>query len=127
MKLRMLCQLGVRVALAMCSASGAYAATDCKNAVLQGDMNSCAVEDYKREDARLNSLYKQVVALSDQAEVAKLKQIQVAWIKFRDLHCNYEEGRYEGGTMAPLVRFSCLREVTRQRNETLQALLKDFH
>jgi uncharacterized protein YecT (DUF1311 family) len=108
-------------------AGPARAATDCDNATNQQAMNECAADAYKREDARLNKLYKDVLALSDKTDVARLKQAQVAWIKFRDLHCNYEEGRYEGGTMAPLVGFTCLRDLTRQRNETLQALLKDFH
>lgn len=90
-------------------------------------MNSCAAAAYQREDARLNSLYKQVVALSDKPDFARLKQSQLAWLKFRHLHCDYEEKGYEGGSMAPLVKFSCLGNLTRQRNETLQALIKDFH
>lgn len=121
------CSLYAAFALALCIASSAHAATDCDNAMTQGDMNACAAADYRREDAKLNSLYKQVVGLSDKADIAKLKEIQVAWIRFRDLHCGYEENRYEGGSMAPLVRFNCLRDLTRQRNETLQALIKDFH
>lgn len=114
-------------ALAACLALPAQAATDCSNAVVQQDMNRCAAEAYQREDERLNSLYKQLVGLSDRTEVTRLKQIQTAWIKFRDMHCDYEENRYEGGSMAPLVKFNCLRNLTRQRNETLQALVKDFH
>lgn len=119
----------VRLALALvlCASAPAHAALDCDNAVRQGDMNSCAAADYKREDARLNQLYKQLVGLSDKAQVAKLKQIQLAWIRFRDLHCNYAEGRYEGGSMAPLVGWTCLRDLTRQRNATLQDLINDAH
>ena len=119
--------IGRAAALALFVSAPAFAATDCANAVRQGDMNQCAADAYKREDARLNTLYKQLVGLSDKAEAARLKQIQLAWIKFRDLHCTYEESRYEGGSMAPLVRFNCLRDLTRQRNDTLQALVKDFH
>lgn len=105
----------------------AHAAPDCNNAMTQQDMNSCAAQAYLREDARLNSLYKQLVGLSDKTDSAMLKQSQIAWLKFRDLHCDYEENRYEGGSMAPLVKFNCLRELTKQRNETLQAVIKDFH
>jgi uncharacterized protein YecT (DUF1311 family) len=104
-----------------------HAAIDCDNATNQGDMNACAAQAFKREDARLNVLYKKLSGLSDKAEVAKLKQIQLAWLKFRDLHCQYEEGRYEGGSMAPLVGNNCLRNLTKQRNETLQAVINDFH
>lgn len=114
-------------ALAMLACGPAFAAADCDNAIRQGDMNACAAADFKREDARLNKLYKELVGLSDKSEAARLRQIQLAWVKFRDLHCDYEEKRYEGGSMAPLVRFNCLRDLTRQRNETLQALIKDVH
>jgi uncharacterized protein YecT (DUF1311 family) len=117
----------VLLALAMVTSVPVFAAVDCDNAMNQRDMNDCAAAAFKREDARLNKLYKELVGLSDKTEVAKVKQIQLAWIKFRDLHCNYAQGRYEGGRMAPLVGFSCLRDLTRQRNDTLQALIKDFH
>jgi uncharacterized protein YecT (DUF1311 family) len=112
--------------LAACNAMPARAATDCAQAS-QADMNACAAQAYRREDVQLNLLYKQLVGLSSRSEVAKLKRAQTAWIAFRDLHCRYDEGRYEGGSMAPLVGFTCLRNLTRQRNETLQALIKDVH
>lgn len=105
----------------------AYAGGDCAAAADQGAMNACAADQFKQEDARLNRLYKQLVGLSDQTEVAMLKQIQRSWIAFRDQHCEYERSRYAGGSMAPLVRFNCLRNLTRQRNDTLEALVKDFH
>ena len=114
-------------ALALLASAPAFAAKDCDNALRQGAMNQCPADAYKREDVRLNTLYKQLVGLSDKAEAARLKQIQLAWIRFRDLHCRYEKSRYEGGSMAPLVYFNCLRDLTRQRNDTLQALIKDFH
>jgi uncharacterized protein YecT (DUF1311 family) len=119
----------IRIALVLAASTAlpAHAATDCDNAMTQQAMNSCAAAAYQREDARLNSLYKQLVALSDKSDSARLKQSQIAWLKFRDLHCDYEEKRYEGGSVAPLVKFTCLGNLTRQRNDTLQALTKDFH
>lgn len=118
------------LALTALTALPAHAATDCSNPMAQGDLNTCAAEAYRREDLRLNSLYKQLIGLSeevDKADVVRLKQIQVAWIKFRDLHCDYEENRYAGGSMASMVYFKCMQNLTKQRNDTLQALVKDFH
>lgn len=113
--------------LALSASRHASAAVDCNNANNQRDMNACAAEAFKLEDQRLNKLYKELVGRSDKSEIAKLKQIQLAWIKFRDLHCAYEQQRYEGGSMAPMVRTNCLRDLTKQRNDTLQAVIKDFH
>jgi uncharacterized protein YecT (DUF1311 family) len=116
--------------LSALTALPAHAATDCSNPMAQIDLNTCAAEAYRREDLRLNGLYKQLIGLSetvDKKDIARLKQIQVAWIKFRDLHCDYEENRYAGGSMASMVYFKCMRDLTEQRNATLQALVKDFH
>jgi len=37
-------------------------AQDCRNAMTQGELNDCANEAYKKSDAELNALYKQVVS-----------------------------------------------------------------
>lgn len=125
----MTCKLAIRSAfvLALCAALPAQAATDCAQAMQQADLNRCAADGFKREDARLNTLYKELVGRSDKAEAGKLRQAQRAWISFRDLHCQYEQSRYQGGSMAPLVHATCLGNLTRQRNDTLQAVIKDFH
>lgn len=123
--------LAIRVstaaALALCAVLSAQAATDCDQAVRQADLNRCAAQAFKREDTRLNSLYKELIGRSDKAQAGKLKQAQRAWISFRDLHCQYEQSRYQGGSMAPLVHASCLGNLTRQRNDTLQAVIKDLN
>jgi uncharacterized protein YecT (DUF1311 family) len=106
-------------------AASASAAENCKNPQSQLAMNTCAAQDYKREDVRLNKNYQGLMAKTEKGQQAKLKALQLAWIKFRDLKCDYESAQYEGGTIYPFVQESCLAEMTRQRNKDLKAMLEE--
>jgi uncharacterized protein YecT (DUF1311 family) len=117
--------IGVTLISASMFAASAMAAEDCKHPVSQMAMNVCAGKDYQREDATLNKLYKELVAKLEKDRRAKLKQIQVTWIKYRDLQCDFDSSNYDGGSMYPLVRSSCLARVTVARNTELSAMLKE--
>ncbi|RSZ55758.1 DUF1311 domain-containing protein [Massilia atriviolacea] len=106
-------------------ANPAAAADDCKDPMTQYDMNRCSAKDAGREDALLNKNYKELMGKVDAQEKAQIKTVQLAWIKFRDLQCNYESDRYEGGSMQPLVHSSCLYGMTKQRNKELTAMIKE--
>jgi uncharacterized protein YecT (DUF1311 family) len=88
-------------------------------------MNACAANEYQREDAKLNEYYKALAGKLGPSEKERLKAAQRAWIKFRDLQCELEASRYEGGSIQPLVRSSCLAQVTKQRNEDLRRMIED--
>ena len=88
-------------------------------------MNVCSAQEYEREDAKLNKNYTELIAKLESKEKEKLKNIQLAWIKFRDLQCDYEASRYGGGSIMPLVRSSCLSQMTKQRNKDLKSMLDD--
>lgn len=113
------------VSASMFAASAMAAEEDCKNPVSQMAMNVCAGKDYQREDATLNKRYKELVAKLEKDRRAKLKQVQVTWIKYRDLQCDFDSSNYDGGSMYPLVRSSCLARMTAQRNKELEAMLKE--
>lgn len=103
----------------------ASAADDCKNPQTQMAMNVCSAQDYEREDSKLNKNYKALIAKLETKDKEKLKNIQLAWIKFRDLQCDYEASRYEGGSIMPLISSSCLFQMTKQRNKDLKSMLDD--
>jgi uncharacterized protein YecT (DUF1311 family) len=102
-----------------------HAADNCNNLKIQIEMNACAAKQYQREDVRLNKYYKDLVGKLGPSEKERLKAAQRAWIKFRDLQCEFEESRYEGGSIQPLVRSICLAQVTKQRNEDLRRMIQD--
>jgi len=54
-----------------------------------------------------------------------LKAVQLAWIKYKDLRCDFEYSFYEGGTMAGLVGTSCLINITNQRLKEFEEALRE--
>ncbi len=91
----------------------------------QSTMNRCAYEDFQKADAELNKTYQQLLPKLEAAHTEKLKLAQRAWIAFRDAHCECEAFAFDGGSMQPLIRSSCLAQVTRDRTKQLQAILKE--
>ena len=117
--------LVVQAFFLMICASAVSAAENCKNPKSQLDMNSCAGLEFKREDASLNKNYQLLMAKTTAESRPKLKEVQLAWLKFRDLSCEYASASYTGGSMYALVNQSCLSGLTKQRNKDLRAMLDD--
>ena len=88
-------------------------------------MNVCAAKDYEREDARLNKTYKELMNKLEPDRREKLKALETAWLKFRDLQCNFDSAPNEGGSIYPLVHSSCLTQMTKVRNKDLKAMLEE--
>ena len=98
----------------------------CANAQTQVEMNECQGREYKKADAALNAVYKQLMAkIEDEGERTALKAAQQAWIKFRDADCEFESYQNKGGTIYPLVYSGCLTVHTQERTKQLRELLKD--
>ncbi len=107
------------------SVATSYAAENCKNPETQLAMNICSAKDYEREDLKLNENYKKLIGKIESKDKEKLKEIQISWIKFKDLQCEYTASKYDGGSMQPLIRSSCLLQMTKQRNKELKAMIED--
>lgn len=88
-------------------------------------MNACAGTDYQREDAVLNAKYKELTAKLQKDRREKLKAVQLVWIKYRDMQCDFNAATYDGGSMYSMVRDSCLLQMTKQRNKDVKAMLDD--
>lgn len=113
------------LAVALVGATSAVAADDCKNPQSQIAMNICAGKDYEREDVRLNKNYNELFSKLDDSHRRRLKEVQRAWLNFRDLQCDYDSSQYEGGTIYSLVHSTCLLQMTKQRNKDLKAMLEE--
>lgn len=90
----------------------------------QSEMNADAIEAYKKADKELNAVYKKLTAKLSDAEKTTLKTQQRNWIKIKESDCKKEAGEYEGGSMAPLILYSCLESKTKQRTKELHAMLR---
>lgn len=90
------------------------------------EMLECAANGYKRADAQLNSVYREIVnplqgkADSDSVEtLSRLKAAQVAWIKFRDAECSFVGAENLGGSLERVSTNGCLVRMTIQRVKEL--------
>jgi len=97
-------------------------ATDCGYLKTQSEMNQCTYEEFQRVDAELNSLYGAYRSRLDVHLKRQLKAVQLAWVKFRDLACEYESTGVKGGSVYPFILQSCLTSMTRSRVEQLHYL-----
>ena len=95
---------------------------DCDNAMTQMEINQCAAQALEQADQELNRVYTQYRAGLQAKDWQALKQVQLAWIKFRDLDCKQVASIYEGGSMQPMVRSNCLAERTRERISHLEQM-----
>lgn len=101
----------------------------CADPQTQTDMNICAGKAFQEADLALNEIYQKALKLLQESgpeKVEDFKQIQRAWVEFRDLNCAYAADVYEGGSMAPLVRSMCMEKLTQQRIEQIPDLFAEW-
>jgi uncharacterized protein YecT (DUF1311 family) len=97
----------------------------CADAQTQTDINICWGNEYKAADAQLNKTYQQLVALLDAAERNQLKNVETAWIKYRDANCDFVADQYKGGSMRPMIYALCMADVTTNRTTELKQQIED--
>ncbi len=97
----------------------------CPEASNQFELNRCAARARDKADAELNKLYQQLMREAGTTEREKLRTAQLAWIKFRDAHCDYETIGNKGGSIYPMVTSFCLARVTSERVKQFQEILRE--
>jgi uncharacterized protein YecT (DUF1311 family) len=118
--------------LFLLSAAGAKAqkqrqTNPCENAPSQYEADECAHKEYVAADAELNKAYNRLASkLEDREQRAQLKAAELAWIKYRDSNCDFEDSFYKGGTMRPMIESFCKTDMTRARTARLREQLKNL-
>lgn len=97
-------------------------ARDCESPRTQLEVNECASERLTRADQALNQLYADYRKRLSASEARQFKQVQVAWIKFRDAACVFESSAVKGGSAFTMVHLGCLASKTEIRVKELKAL-----
>lgn len=97
-------------------------ALDCNNSSTQSDMDQCATQALNQADAELNQTYIDYRNRLNKAQQNQIRDVQLAWIKYRDLSCKYASSSSTGGSAHGMALQSCLTEKTRQRTQELKAL-----
>ncbi len=111
---------------------GAFAGAPCPEASTQVEMNACAHEEFKKEDAELNRVYQEVLKKhkDDLVFIKKFREAQRAWLKFRDAqfearfpHALDSRGQYNYGSVFPMCASLYKAELTHSRLKELQLWL----
>ena len=97
----------------------------CADAQTQADMNICWGKEYKAADATLNQVYGQLMRKLDEADKTQLKQVEAAWLKYRDANCEFVGDQYKGGSIRPMIVAMCLADTTGNRTVELRNQIKD--
>jgi uncharacterized protein YecT (DUF1311 family) len=97
----------------------------CQDAQSQAEMNICWGKEYKKADTVLNQVYRQLVEMLDDEQKSQLKEAQTAWLKYRDLNCEFAADQYKGGSMRPMIHAICLTDVTNNRTTELRSQISD--
>ncbi|HEY1403750.1 MAG TPA: lysozyme inhibitor LprI family protein [Pyrinomonadaceae bacterium] len=97
----------------------------CSGSNSQFELNRCAARARDKADAGLNKVYRELMKDTGATERAKLRSAQLAWIKFRDAHCDYETIGNKGGSIYPMVYSFCLARVTTARTKHLEEILRE--
>ena len=109
-------------AAALVVATPLAAQVECDEDGPQQAMNACALDAYRAADAELNAVYARLRARMPEEERRELRDVQRAWLVYRDGHCRMEAAGFEGGSMQPLILHGCLAHLTRERTEKLKEL-----
>lgn len=92
-----------------------YSANNCltrtENQTTVG-MESCNLDELRAWDLLLNRYYK---VLRADGSFTGLRDIQRAWISYRDLKCDLYDAVYRGGSIARVLRADCMRQETARR------------
>jgi uncharacterized protein YecT (DUF1311 family) len=105
---------------------------DCKKAEAQMELTYCAEQDLNAADKLLNVQYqtarkatkkRDADAEADQkgADDALVKA-QRAWVAYRDAQCTSYGYQAHGGSMEPMLIYSCQADLTRKRTAELKEL-----
>jgi uncharacterized protein YecT (DUF1311 family) len=122
------------LALLLGTAAPAWAASadadGCNPEGTQMELNACADRDFRKADAELNAVYRQVVAkLAGQpVALARLKDAQRLWVQLRDadLEARYPVGKDENprvlyGSMYPMLYSGAKAALTTTRTAYLRS------
>jgi uncharacterized protein YecT (DUF1311 family) len=99
---------------------------DCNNAQNTIELNKCAQMRFDDADIELNVVYKKLKRYLNKNEMAKLRDAQRAWIKYRDKSAEFAASMYEGGTFASVAYMNEKARITEQRVKELKALLREL-
>lgn len=102
-----------------------YPKRNCDDLNAQIEMTTCAGDNQDAADAALNVLYQKLMKLQDDAKSkTQLRDLERAWIAYRDKECDFEIGPRDGsGSIWPMEMAMCMEQKTAARIRELTPLV----
>jgi uncharacterized protein YecT (DUF1311 family) len=91
--------------------------TDCATFIYQQPMNACSAGVLDLHEAKMEAVYKDVMALDILPELASL---QKKWQTYADAECEAEGNTVDGGSLEPLIVNECKTQLTNDRIRILE-------
>jgi uncharacterized protein YecT (DUF1311 family) len=101
-----------------------YAACMEKSGGVTSTMLDCASAEWKRQDARLNALYKKLMEAATEGQKSSLKKSEQDWLRYRKSTCELMYTFGGGGTADLLADSSCDLEILTRRVKLLDSLIE---
>jgi len=92
----------------------------------QHEMNRQAEDDYKKADAELNRVYRELMGHLSGDQKKALIDAELAWIQFRDTNCACWTLVHKGGSIYPLIYFGHMKSMTEDRTKQLRLMKRDM-
>jgi uncharacterized protein YecT (DUF1311 family) len=83
--------------------------------------------EYRNAEKELKIVYKKLESKLKASNQKELKEVQVAWEKYRDLNCKFiSKENTEGGVISNKMKIDCLIETTKERIAELEKVISDY-
>ena len=89
----------------------------------QATINQEAADEFKLWDKELNYQYKGIYKALSASKKKELKSRQIKWIQKKEKEAKADAAENEGGSLAPLLYYSSLRDSTKKR---IKWLIKNY-
>lgn len=86
------------------------------------NMIDCIGQEHERQDARLNRVYKEIMAILSAERKTALRNAQRAWLKYREANCEFYYDP-DGGSLARVEGNDCFMRETAERAKELEGIL----
>ena len=94
----------------------------CGDAQTQDVMNACFALTFENADQQMNAAYRVTLKGLDSDERQHVRAAQLAWLRYRDLHCEaVGDVRVGVGSLKPTEVFSCKADLTEARTKQIQS------
>jgi uncharacterized protein YecT (DUF1311 family) len=114
----------IATAALLLAATLTYAADPCEKAVTDAQLIECESKAFSAADAKLNVTYNKLAKLLDAEGKKKLKEVQRAWIAYRDANAVFVGDLNRGDTAERLNSVATMARMTEDRTKELQSELE---